>query len=124
VATGVAVGIFIANLPAYGVQTILALYAARRLHLHPLPVVAGSQVSTPPVGPAMVAGAVWVGHVLLHASVPAWGDVDVRREGVARVVGPLLADWAVGSVVMGLVMAVVGFVVVSAVFRRVGERGE
>jgi hypothetical protein len=36
-AAGLAVGAFIGNLPTYGVHAFLGLYAARRLHLHPLP---------------------------------------------------------------------------------------
>jgi uncharacterized protein (DUF2062 family) len=118
-ATGVAIGLFIANLPVYGVQTLLALYTARKLHLHPLPVVAGSQVSTPPVGPAMVAGAIWIGHVLLHGAIPSWSDMDASRVGVTKLIGPLLADWAVGSVVMGFAMAVAGFAATLALFRFV-----
>src|SRR5439155_8368432 len=63
-ATGVAVGVFIGNLPLFGLQTILSLYTARRLHLHPLAVVAGSHISTPPFGPVLIAAAVGVGHWL------------------------------------------------------------
>jgi uncharacterized protein (DUF2062 family) len=118
-ATGVAIGIFIANLPLYGVQTLLALYAARRLHLHPLPVVAGSQVSTPPVGVAMVVGAIYVGHVVLHGTPPSVSEFDVGRLGLMHVGGPLLAEWVVGALLVGLAMAVAGFVVTSALFRFV-----
>jgi uncharacterized protein (DUF2062 family) len=120
-AAGVAVGIFIANLPLYGVQTLLALYTARRLHLHPLPVVAGSQLSTPPVGVAMVFGAIVVGHVMLHGALPRWEGFDATR---AWEMGwPLLVDWAVGSLVLGFVMAVGGFFVVNALLRLVQRRG-
>ena len=72
-AAGLAVGAFIANLPAYGLQTVLSLYAARRLHLHPLSVVIGSHLSTPPVGPVLVAAAVTIGHLVLHAELPDQG---------------------------------------------------
>jgi glycosyltransferase involved in cell wall biosynthesis len=123
-ATGVAIGIFIANLPLYGVQTLLALYAARRLHLHPLPVVAGSQVSTPPVGVAMVVAAIYTGHVVLHGSPPSVSEFDVGRLGLMHVGGPLLAEWVVGALLVGLAMAVAGFVVTSALFRFVQPSSE
>ena len=123
-ATGVAIGIFIANLPLYGVQTLLALYAARRLHLHPLPVVAGSQVSTPPVGVAMVVVAIYTGHVVLHGSPPSASEFDVGRLGLMHVGGPLLVEWVVGALLVGLAMAVAGFVVTSALFRFVQPSSE
>ena len=121
-AVGVAIGIFIANLPLYGLQTVLALYAARRLHLHPIPVVVGSQASTPPVGVAMVVAAIVVGHVLLHGGLPQADELDPRRVGWSGAGLPLLADWAVGSVVVGFVMAVIGFFVVSTLFGLVRRR--
>jgi uncharacterized protein (DUF2062 family) len=123
-ATGVAIGIFIANLPLYGLQTLLALYAARKLHLHPLPVVAGSQVSTPPVGIAMVAAAIYMGHVVLHGAAPSWSDFDVARLGVVNVGGPLLVEWVIGAVLMGVIMAAVGFVLASVLFRFVVQQTE
>lgn len=118
-ATGLAIGIFIANLPLYGLQTLLALYTAKKLHLHPLPVVAGSQVSTPPVGIAMVIAAIYTGHVVLHGSLPSWGDFDVTRLGLMNVGAPLAVEWLIGAVLMGLTMAVLGFVAANALFRFV-----
>lgn len=118
-ATGVAIGIFIANLPFYGAQTLLAIYTARKLHLHPLPVVAGSQISTPPLGSAMIAGAIWLGHILIHGSLPQWHDIDFAKVTLTNVVAPLLVDWAIGAVVMGLAMAIAGFIMTSMLFRFV-----
>src|SRR5439155_1761268 len=65
-ASGLALGVFIGNLPAYGFHTLLSFYTARRLHLNPLAVVAGSHISTPPLGPVLVAAAIGVGHWLIH----------------------------------------------------------
>lgn len=118
-ATGVAIGIFIANLPLYGLQTVLALYTARRLHLHPLPVVAGSQVSTPPVGIAMVLAAIYVGHVVLHGSLPSVNGFEASWAGVMNAGGPLITDWLVGALLMGVTMAVAGFALTNALFRFV-----
>ena len=52
-AAGLAIGVFIACVPLYGLQTILGLFAARRLSLHPLPILAGSQLSAPPFAPVL-----------------------------------------------------------------------
>jgi uncharacterized protein (DUF2062 family) len=90
IAAGLAVGVFIANLPAYGLQSVLSLYSARRLHLHPLPVLLGSHLSTPPVGPLLIAAAIGLGHLILHGSLPAWADYDPRRAGWWAMLKPLL----------------------------------
>jgi glycosyltransferase involved in cell wall biosynthesis len=108
-ATGVAVGVFIGNLPIYGLQTVVSLYTARRLHLHPLPVVAGSHVSTPPLGPVLIAVAVGVGHWLLHGSwlkLPRW---HATWQEWTRLVGNLLLEWSVGSLLVGFVLALIAF---------------
>jgi uncharacterized protein (DUF2062 family) len=110
-ATALAVGVFIGNLPLFGAQTILSLYTARRLHLHPLAVVAGSHVSTPPFGPVLIATAVGVGHWLLHGSwlrLPIW-QATWREWG--RLMGNLLLEWSLGSLLVGFTLAVVAFFV-------------
>jgi uncharacterized protein (DUF2062 family) len=115
-AAAIAVGVFIANLPLYGVQTLAALYAARRLHLHPVPTVAGSQVSTPPVGPVLVAVAIGVGHLVTHGAWPHLADFDPRHLTFASV-GPVLVDWVVGSLIVGVVLAAVALALTAMLFR-------
>jgi uncharacterized protein (DUF2062 family) len=117
-ATGVALGVFIGNLPIYGLQTVTSLYAARRLHLHPIPVIAGSHVSTPPLGPVLIGVAVGVGHWLLHGqwlTLPQW-QATWREWG--RAMGGVLIDWSVGSVLVGLVLALISFIVSRAILSR------
>ena len=125
-AAGLAVGAFIANLPAYGFQTVLSLYVARRLHLHPLAVVAGSHLSTPPVGPFLVAAAVGVGHVLLHGQLPGVSAyrLAIAQHGVWSVLGSFLVEWALGAMIVGLFCACVTFAVASKVFRLAGQDPE
>jgi uncharacterized protein (DUF2062 family) len=121
-AAGVAVGVFIGNLPLYGVQTLLSLYAARRLHLHPLPVVAGSHVSTPPLGPVLIAAAIGTGHLLLHGSwlkLPAW---QATWRGWATLFGGLMLEWSIGSVVVGAALGTTAFFATNKLLRRVAPR--
>lgn len=109
-ATGLALGVFIANLPLYGVQTLLSLYSARRLHLNPLSVLLGSQLSTPPIGPLLGIAAVTLGHLLLHGSMPLAANFNIHDLGWKAVVGPFLLDWVVGGVLMGLILGAIVFV--------------
>jgi uncharacterized protein (DUF2062 family) len=114
--------VFIANLPVYGLQSVLSLYTARRLHLHPLPVLLGSHLSTPPVGPLLIAAAIGLGHLILHGSLPAWADYDPRRAGWWAILKPLLLEWSLGALLLGFVMAVVTFMVTVSLMRFVSER--
>ncbi len=116
-ATGLALGVFIANLPLYGVQTMLSLYASRRLHLHPAPVIIGSQASTPPIGLGMIVLAIYVGHLLLNGSWPDWPADEWNLEMAGQLAPSLLKAWALGSVIVGIVMAAVTFLVAVLFFR-------
>ena len=114
-AAGLATGVFIANLPLYGVQTAAALFAARRLRLNPLAVVAGSHLSTPPVGPLLVASAIAVGHVVLRGSLPWSQSFDPRLVEYGTLLRNLLAEWLVGGVIVGAALGLVTFGVARAV---------
>lgn len=122
-AAGLALGAFIANLPAYGLQTAISLYAARKLHLHPLSVVAGSHLSTPPVGPLLVAAAITIGHLLLHAELPTLASYDVRSVGLLPMLRASFLEWAVGSVIMGLFSAWVTYLSARRLFRLAARDG-
>lgn len=122
IAAGLAVGVFIANLPAYGLQSVLSLYTARRLHLHPLPVLLGSHLSTPPIGPLLIGVAIALGHLMLHGSLPAYADYDPRRAGWWAMLKPLLLEWSLGALLLGFVMSVLTFVLTISIMRFVAER--
>jgi uncharacterized protein (DUF2062 family) len=117
IAAGVAAGVFIANTPAWGFHTVLSLYVARRLHLHPLAVVAGSHASAPPMGPFLVAAAMWLGHVITHGSIPVWSEVTPFHGKFVAHALPLLLDWLVGAAVIGTTLAITVFIVANFLFR-------
>jgi uncharacterized protein (DUF2062 family) len=114
---GLAVGAFIANLPIYGFQSIFSLYTARRLHLHPLAVLLGSQLSTPPINALLAAGAIAVGNILLHGRLPSRLDYDLSH-GLAPALRSLFThfflEWTVGAVLLGLLCAIATFLISSA----------
>lgn len=118
-ATGLALGVFIANLPIYGLQTVAALYGARKLHLHPVSVIAGTQASLPPVNFAMIGAAICVGQFLMHGSLPTWPDKPITFALVVSETPSLLLAWAIGSVLVGFVLAIATFLVVLASFHVV-----
>ena len=116
-ATGLALGVFIANLPIYPLQTLAALYAARKLHLHPVSVIAGTQASIPPVNLVMIGAAIYVGQLLLQGSPPAWPDKEITFAMVLSEAPRLLLAWSMGSILVGMVLALATFLVAIASFR-------
>jgi uncharacterized protein (DUF2062 family) len=121
-AAGVAVGAFIANLPVYGIQTVLALVAARRLRLSPLSVLLGASLSTPPLGPLLIALAIAVGHCCLHGNLPTFGRIDVRSIGYLGLVRSVLLEWIIGSVLVGMLSAGVAFLLARLLLSRLGHQ--
>lgn len=120
-------GVFIANLPVYPMQSVLALYVAHRLHLHPAVVFAGSTVSTPPVGLGLIASAIVVGHFVLTGQWPSMEAFDPEKIGWMALVGRALIEWIIGSMIVGVVTAILAFgvtyLVVTAVRKRRPEDG-
>jgi len=110
ISAALALGVFIGNLPAYGVQTVMALYAARRLHLHPLLVVSGSHISIPPVAPFLIAAAIACGHLLLHGALPMWPGMQAFHADWKSIAGAWLLDWIVGGLVMGCTLGLIVFI--------------
>jgi glycosyltransferase involved in cell wall biosynthesis len=108
-AVGFATGVLLANLPIYGLQTAASLYIARRLHLHPIPVVAGSQISTPPLGIALSIAAISLGHFLLHGKWILWQNLDYTQIGFGQMLGPLIGAWWLGGFLIGLALGTAAF---------------
>jgi uncharacterized protein (DUF2062 family) len=123
-AAGLAVGAFIGNLPTYGIHAFIGLYAAKRLHLHPLAVVAGSHISTPPLGPVLNAAAIVVGHLILRGGLPDGAEFDFHNEGFLVILRRMLLEWVIGAPIVGLACAVVVFVIANRVLRLAAGRGE
>jgi uncharacterized protein (DUF2062 family) len=112
-AGGLAVGIFIACLPLYGVQGLLSFVAARRLKFSGLSAVAGSQISTPPLGAILIFASVAIGDWLLHRR---WPDATAWRAAHATfmplvILRRFLLEWILGGAVVGAVLAALAFVI-------------
>ena len=104
VAMGVGLGGFIGSLPFFGFHALLALYFAKRLRLHPLTVVAGTQISMPPLSPLVIAASIWTGFVLLHFKMPALADFSTLS--VSELFAEVIVEWLLGSILVGIVLGV------------------
>lgn len=116
-AAALSLGVLIANLPLYGVQTALSVVLAKYLKLHPLAVVAGSHLSTPPVGPLLIAAAIATGHFLLHGQAVTLSEFDPSRVGYLELLRRVALEWTLGSIVCGVGLALVTFLTVQLMLR-------
>jgi uncharacterized protein (DUF2062 family) len=124
-----ALGIFVGLTPFYLVQTLLAIYFARRLHLNVLMAVIGSQISIPPLMPVWATASYAVGHLLLTGE---WVLADAPSAGefswTLSALGPKLWTVVVGSFPVAVTMAVLSLFAARALLycvrgQRVAARG-
>ncbi len=106
IAFGVGCGVFIANLPCYGFHTVLSLYVARRMHIHPVAVVLGSQIAMPPLSPLLIMAGITVGFISLHGRLPMSSDFDLEQIRFLDLFSRVLLEWTVGGVIVGVIMAI------------------
>lgn len=120
-ATGVGLGAFIGSLPCFGVHAILGVYLAKRLNLHPLTVVAGTQISMPPMSPLIILASIWVGFTILHLKMPMLSDFTDLS--IPQLFGQVILEWTVGSIVVGTVLGIIMGTATSLALRLIPEQG-
>ena len=110
-ATGLAIGVFIACVPLYGLQTVFCFFAARRFSLHPLPVIAGSQLSAPPFAPFLTFASVFLGHAVVTGKLngmPGWHEMHWAKLSMATV-NSFVVYVLLGGVLLGLTLGAIAF---------------
>jgi len=113
--------VFIANLPVYGIQTLVGLFVARRFHLHPASVLAGVNIAVPPIGPLMIAIGIALGHLILHGSLPHLQTYHVTGGQWHALLVPTLIEWCIGSVVFGIFSGAISFAAMDFLLRMVSD---
>jgi len=100
-AVAVWMGIFLGALPLIAVHTVVILYVTHRLHLNKVAAVAASQFCAPPIVPVVC---VEVGYLLRHGTLL----LDASWETLVLQAPDRLWEWAVGSLIVGPLLGVVG----------------
>lgn len=123
VAAGLAVGVMIAALPLYPLQTLLAVYLSKRLHLHPVSTVLGSNVSIPPIGVAIILASIYLGHMMLTGSPPSLADFEglssLSFAQVRQLMHEYFASWWIGGATIGWVAGWITFAVAMFALRLI-----
>ncbi len=117
----VALGVFVACTPFYGLQTLLALGAAWLLGLNRIAAVTAAQVSIAPVSPFLILGSIQAGELILHGRLLALGPTVWHGAGLVQTGRAVIAAWLVGGAAMGIVL---GGLLGSAVFAVARRRQE
>lgn len=119
-ALGVAIGVLIGCFPP-GLHTVAALYIARRLHLHPIPLVLGTQVGFPPF---LIVAQYAVGHLIVDGSIPHLAQLlrHAHEFGLWTEMKSLSIEYAIGAIVVGAILTPLSFFVTRAVLRVFTER--
>jgi uncharacterized protein (DUF2062 family) len=118
---GFAVGIFLANLPIYGLQSVLGLFVAKKFRLHPVSVLAGTNIAIPPLSALLIAGGVATGHLILHGSFPSWESYHLTGAALHAVLLPTLVEWLVGCWFFGAILSVLSFVALDLLLRLLSD---
>jgi uncharacterized protein (DUF2062 family) len=114
----VGVGLFIGSLPLYGLHMWLCLAVCLPLRLDSVAACLASNVSNPFVAPFLILAEVELGSYLLHG-VPASFDLSQAR---LRGITGLLYEAALGGVMIGALLGVVGGLSVALLARQARRR--
>ena len=122
-AAAVFLGVFIANVPIYGFQTLAIIGLAALFRLNKPLAVGASFVNNPILQPFLMAGALEAGHFVLTGTFARLSFPhsmsDLKTQVVALAIGGVVA-WAIGSVVVGVLLGALaaGIVFVLISWRR------
>lgn len=121
-AASVGVGLFFGIAPLWGLQLIASLWVAHRLRLNKAVAGVASNISIPPMIPFLVYGSLLLGHWLLTGkrlelvfakmSIADWWAMGKAHAW----------EWALGSLVLAVVVSAVGMLTTYAVARLVRKK--
>ena len=99
----------------------MALYLAKRLHVHPVATVLGTQIALPPLCFALIAAAIYLGRLILSGQPPTADDFQSWRALSLADLHALLRDyffaWCLGGLLLGLALGWLTFLTLLAIFR-------
>jgi uncharacterized protein (DUF2062 family) len=119
VSASVGLGLFCGIAPIWGYQMIVAALLAHKLRLNKAIALMASNISFPLLAPFILAGALLLGHFLRTGRL-----AEFAPETVLRQIPLYLWDWAVGSVVLAILVALAGAGLTWLVARRRMGRAE
>jgi uncharacterized protein (DUF2062 family) len=124
IALSFAIGVFIAFFPILGIHTGLALLIAFAFRLSRVAILAGAWTNNPWTTVPMLMGGTFLGCVLFDVPSTSLGEVQWHLHGQAFYqslwdsLRPLVLPYVVGNLVLGVLCAVVSYLVLRTVLER------
>ncbi|MDD5432083.1 MAG: DUF2062 domain-containing protein [Candidatus Omnitrophica bacterium] len=122
IALGVALGVFIAIMPLYGLHTVMVVIAAILVKKsNKIAILLGTNISLPPTVPFITWAGYEIGKFILRDDLPslAWSDFKgITFKKIADLYPPLF----LGSIVLGLVCAVIFYFLTYFIIKSVMKR--
>ncbi|MGC8559562.1 MAG: DUF2062 domain-containing protein [Phycisphaerae bacterium] len=117
IAAAVGIGVLIAFIPAYGLQTILAIYIARRLHLNVPLMVLATQISIPPLSIGVILVSLMCGHLIIHGTWPPVSISALHQHTMWYWLAAFTGDLLLGGVVCGLIAGTISLLSTRMILR-------
>lgn len=122
IALGIAIGVFIAILPVYGLHTILVIIAAIIVRpANKIAILLGTNISLPPTLPFITWTGYDIGRFFLKGDYPplAWSDfTNITFEKILNYYPPLF----LGSIILGIICATIFYLLTYFIVKKLKER--
>jgi glycosyltransferase involved in cell wall biosynthesis len=117
-AKSLAFGVFMGIIPIWGFQMIVAFSIAAALRLNKTLVLIASNISIPPMIPAIVFGSLWLGSLVLRTGHVVKFSNDISLHSV----GDMMFQYIVGSIVLatlaGCLMFLLSYAILSKILKK------
>jgi glycosyltransferase involved in cell wall biosynthesis len=113
-AKSLAFGVFMGIIPIWGFQMIVAFALAIFFKLNKTLVLLASNISLPPMIPAIIFGSLWCGSLVLHTET----IIKFSREISLQSVGNMMLQYIVGSVILATLASVATFLISYVLLHR------
>ncbi|MFA6349928.1 MAG: DUF2062 domain-containing protein [Candidatus Omnitrophota bacterium] len=124
IALGTAIGVFIAILPMYGLHTVMVVIAAVLVRrANKIAILLGTNISLPPTVPFITWAGYEIGRYILRGNYPALALVDFKQLTIKKVLH-LYPPLFLGSIILGLVCAVVFYFLIYYIMTRLRKRNQ
>ena len=121
-ATAVGVGVLIAVLPLYGIQTLLAIYTARRLHINIPVTLLATQISLPPFIPILIFMNIQTGYLILHGRFLSPQFMEHQQLSWQGIFSTYLMPMLLGGLICGLTLGTLAVLMTRAMLGRMHRK--
>jgi len=122
IALGVAIGAFIAVLPLYGLHTVLVIIAIFLIpRANKIAILLGTNISLPPTLPFITWGGYEIGRFILRKDYPDLQEAYFKHlnwQTIKSLYYPLF----IGSIVLGLICAVILYLITFLIVKKIKNR--